>query len=230
MSLQAIDRELRELEQTLSSIAGKVDSLRQETDSCRAELARLTEEERQNALERRRLEKEFAEGEARVRNKRMRMNQVRSDKESLAVTHELDALRENNQRLESELLALMEAEGPRAARLQALAALIEGKAAELAAAEKDIAAQVGDLTVSIAKQKVDRDLMSRDIAPPLLQRYEVIFSRRGGVAVSEARDGACQGCRMRLPPQLFNEIQKHLQVHFCPNCQRILYFDAAARE
>ncbi len=230
MSLQAIDRELRELEQTLSSIAGKVDSLRQETDSCRAELARLTEEERQNALERRRLEKEFAEGEARVRNKRMRMNQVRSDKESLAVTHELDALRENNQRLESELLALMEAEGPRAARLQALAALIEGKAAELAAAEKDIAAQVGDLTVSIAKQKVDRDLMSRDIAPPLLQRYEAIFSRRGGVAVSEARDGACQGCRMRLPPQLFNEIQKHLQVHFCPNCQRILYFDAAARE
>lgn len=230
MSLQAIDRELRELEQTLSSIAGKVDLLRQETDSCRAELARLTEEERQNALERRRLEKEFAEGEARVRNKRMRMNQVRSDKESLAVTHELDALRENNQRLESELLALMEAEGPRATRLQALAALIEGKAAELAAAEKDIAAQVGDLTVSIAKQKVDRDLMSRDIPPPLLQRYEVIFSRRGGVAVSEARDGACQGCRMRLPPQLFNEIQKHLQVHFCPNCQRILYFDAAARE
>jgi predicted nucleic acid-binding Zn-ribbon protein len=230
MSLQSIDRELRELEQTLSSIAGKVDSLRQETESYRTELTRLTEEEQHSAIERRRIEKEIAEGEARMRNKRMRMNQVRSDKESLAVSHELDALRENNQRLESELLALMEAADPRTARSQELGALIEAKAAELSAAEKDIAAQVEDLKVSIAKQKVDRDLMSRDIAPPLLQRYEMIFSRRAGLAVSEARDGACQGCRMKLPPQLFNEIQKHLQIHFCPNCQRILYFDAAARE
>ncbi len=29
-----------------------------------------------------------------------------------------------------------------------------------------------------------------------------------------------------LPPQLYNEIQKHLQIHFCPACQRILYFEA----
>ncbi len=230
MSLQAIDRELRELEQSLSSIAGKVELLREETDSCRAEFTRLTEAEQQSAIDRRRLEKEFAEGEARVRNKRMRMNQVRSDKESLAVSHELEALRENNQRLESELLALMEAAEPRAARLRELTALIEEKTAALAEAEKDIAAQVEDLKVSIAKQKVDRDLMTQNIAPALLQRYEIIFSRRGGLAVSEARDGTCQGCRMRLPPQLFNEIQKHLQVHFCPNCQRILYFEAPARE
>jgi predicted nucleic acid-binding Zn-ribbon protein len=30
---------------------------------------------------------------------------------------------------------------------------------------------------------------------------------------------------MRLPPQLYNEIQKHLQINFCPNCQRILYYE-----
>jgi predicted nucleic acid-binding Zn-ribbon protein len=28
-----------------------------------------------------------------------------------------------------------------------------------------------------------------------------------------------------LPPQLYNEIQRHSKVHFCPNCQRILYFE-----
>jgi hypothetical protein len=53
----------------------------------------------------------------------------------------------------------------------------------------------------------------------------MIFSRRGGVAVTMAKGGTCQGCRMRLPPQLYNEIQKHLQIHFCPNCQRILYYE-----
>ena len=57
----------------------------------------------------------------------------------------------------------------------------------------------------------------------------MIFSRRAGVAVALAKVGTCQGCRMRLPPQLYNEIQKHLQIHFCPNCQRILYYEANAR-
>jgi len=49
-----------------------------------------------------------------------------------------------------------------------------------------------------------------------------------GVAVALAKGGTCQGCRMRLPPQLYNEIQKHLQIHFCPNCQRILYYEGPA--
>jgi predicted nucleic acid-binding Zn-ribbon protein len=30
---------------------------------------------------------------------------------------------------------------------------------------------------------------------------------------------------MRLPPQLYNELQRFEQIHACPNCQRILYFD-----
>ena len=53
----------------------------------------------------------------------------------------------------------------------------------------------------------------------------MIFSRRGGLAVVEARGGICQGCRMHVPPQLFNEIQRNLdRVFICPSCQRILYF------
>jgi uncharacterized protein len=226
MSLQTIDRELRELEDSLSSVAGRVEQLRTESEQHQAELTRLTDDEQKSATTRRLLEKELAEGEARIRNKRMRLNQVRNDKEMQALAHEVEALKENNQRLEAEVLALMEAAEPRGPRIAELTELVAAKCAELAAAEKEIAAQVEDLKVSISKQRVDRDLMARNIDAPLLQRYEMIFSRRGGVAVTEAKGGTCQGCRMRLPPQLYNELQKHLQIHFCPNCQRILYFEA----
>ncbi|MBV8454516.1 MAG: hypothetical protein JOZ29_19910, partial [Deltaproteobacteria bacterium] len=73
MSLQAIDRELRELEQALSSVAVRVEQLRLDAQKQQAELDRLTAEEQQSALMRRQLEKELAEGEARIRNKRMRL-------------------------------------------------------------------------------------------------------------------------------------------------------------
>jgi uncharacterized protein len=225
MSLQAIDRELRELEQTLSSVAGGVEQLRADIAKLQVELDRLTEEDNESVATRRRLEKELAEGEARIRNKRMRLTQARNDKEMQALVHEVDVQKETNQRLEAELLALMEVAEPRSARLAELTPMLENQQTELTQAESEIASQVEDLKISIAKQRVDRDLMAGNVDPALLQRYEMIFSRRNGLAVAEARGGTCQGCRMRLPPQLYNQIQRHDAVHFCPNCQRVLYYE-----
>jgi len=239
MSLQAIDRELRELEQALSSVAARVEQLRLDAQKQQAELDRLTAEEQQSILMRRQLEKELAEGEARIRNKRMRLNQVRNDKELQALAHEVDTQKETNQRLEAELLSLMEASEPRAARIAEFTSLVQRLMAELTEAEKEIAAQVEDLKISIAKQRLERDLMAGNLDRALLQRYEMIFSRRNGVAVSEARDGTCQGCRMRLPPQLYNLIMAVREgggnltwtvpgapgIYYCPNCQRILYHE-----
>jgi predicted nucleic acid-binding Zn-ribbon protein len=229
MSLQAIDRELRELQQALTTVSGRSLQLRQEALDYAAELERLQLEDQQSVVARRNLEKELAENEARQRSKRMRSNQVRNDRESLAVDHEIESLKETKQRIESELLVMMEAAEQRTARIKVLIELSEQRRIELIEAEKETAAQVEDLKISISKQHVDRDLMTKNIDVALLQRYEIIFSRRAGVAVTEAKGGTCQGCRMRLPPQLYNEIQKHLQVHFCPNCQRILYFEAIAK-
>jgi uncharacterized protein len=225
MSLQAIDRELRDLEQSLSSVAARVEQLRLDVEKQQTELDRLTAEEQQSALVRRQFEKELAEGEARIRNKRMRLNQARNDKELQALAHEVDTQKETNQRLETELLSLMETSEPRAARMAELTPAVEKLSAELKEAEKEIAAQVEDLKISIAKQRLERDLMAGNLERGLLQRYEMIFSRRNGLAVAEARGGTCQGCRMRLPPQLYNQIQRHDSIHFCPNCQRILYHE-----
>jgi uncharacterized protein len=225
MSLQAIDRELRDLEQTLASVAGRVDQLRQEAEKQQAELDRLTIEEQQSSSVRCQLEKELAEGEARIRNKRMRLNQVRNEKELQALAHEVDVQKEANQRFEAELLALMETSESRNASIAELTPSVQQLFAELNAAAKEIAAQVEDLKISMAKQRLERDLMAGNLDRGLLQRYDMIFSRRNGLAVAEARGGTCQGCRMRLPPQLYNQIQRHDSIHFCPNCQRILYHE-----
>ncbi|HJU10140.1 MAG TPA: C4-type zinc ribbon domain-containing protein [Candidatus Binataceae bacterium] len=225
MSLQAIDRELRELERALTSVAGRVEQLRSEVEKQQTELDRLTGEEQESALARRQLEKELAEGEARIRNKRMRLNQVRNEKEMQALAHEVETQKEANQRFEADLLSLMEASDPRNARIAELTPAVEQLSTELTEAEKEIAAQVEDLKISIAKQRMERDLMAGNLERGLLQRYEMIFNRRNGLAVAEARGGTCQGCRMRLPPQLYNQIQRHDSIHFCPNCQRILYHE-----
>ncbi len=230
MDLQIIDRQLQELEQSLSSIAGRVDQLRVENQNNQTELDRLTDQDKTITSTRKKAERELAEGEVRIRNKRMRLTLVRNDKELQALTHEIESLKETNQRLETELLMSMEGADVRTARIKELTEVIAKGRVDQTAAEKEIAAEVEELKGNIAKHRKAREKVAENIDAGLLSRYQMIFSRRAGVAVAKAVGGTCQGCRMRLPPQLYNEIQKHLQIHFCPNCQRVLYYEEPAEK
>ena len=58
----------------------------------------------------------------------MRLNLMRNDKELQALGHEVESLKENNQRLEGEVLTPMEAAEPRAARIKELTELIARQA------------------------------------------------------------------------------------------------------
>jgi uncharacterized protein len=225
MSLQVRDRRLKELEDSLNKTSARVIKLREELEVSQAELGQLSQQDQQALLARKQLERELAEGEARIRNQRMRLSLIRNDKELQAVSHEVEILKENNQRLESEVLAMMESAEPRAPRLKELTETVKKQRDELAAAEKEIAGEVEQIKSELAKERAERDKAARKVEDTLLQRYEMIFSRRGGLAVVAVRAGTCQGCRMRIRPQLFNEIQKMLEIHYCPNCQRVLYFE-----
>ena len=91
-----------------------------ENQSNQAELDRLTEQDKEITAARKKAERELAEGEVRIRNKRMRLTLVRNDKELQALTHEIESLKETNQRLETELLTSMEGADARTARIKEL--------------------------------------------------------------------------------------------------------------
>jgi len=227
MGLQSLDRQLREMEEKLATIAGRVTELREQTARDQAELDRLTRESDEAANTRKKMERELAESEARLRNKRMRQNLVRNDKELMALGIEVDSLKENNQRLEAELLAMMEAADPRASQLKTLGESLSAARETLATLEKEIETEVEELNAQLGQRRAERSRAIGEIDKPLLARYEIIFARRQGLAVARAKDGTCTGCRRSLPPQLFNEIQREKQpaVHFCPACQRILFYE-----
>ncbi len=153
------------MEQSLSSIAGRVDQLRGENQTNQAELDRLTEQDKEITAARKKAERELAEGEVRIRNKRMRLTLVRNDKELQALTHEIESLKETNQRLESELLTSMEGADSRTARIKELTEALAKGRTDLTAAEKEIAAQVEELKSSIGKTRKSREKIAENVEP-----------------------------------------------------------------
>ena len=90
-------------------------------------------------------------------------------------------------------------------------------------------------TQSSSKRRIKRDLSALEaylkerkeieasISPDLLPRYERVRKHRGGIGVAPARDYVCEICKVRIRPQVFQEIRKNDQIIACDACQRILY-------
>ena len=80
-----------------------------------------------------------------------------------------------------------------------------------------------DISALEAYVKERRDL-EKTISEDLLPRYDRVRKARGGIAVAQAKDYVCDSCKVRIRPQIFQEIRKNDQIIACDACQRILYF------
>jgi len=223
-ALQELDRQLREKTELVRASEGEVIELENQLAQQR-EVARQAREARDTADGRRtELEAHLDAEEAKMKDRRMRLNRVRNEKELQALRREIEVGKETNQQTEEELLGVMEAlETLNAAAAEAEQRLIELEAAS-ATRINERRAGMGQLLEDVAREREIRDRMASALDASLRQKYEQIFARRGGTAVVEVRNGICQGCHMNLPPQLFNELQRTRDVRMCPNCHRILFW------
>ena len=191
--LQAIDQELRVQEQELSKITARVDELAARVEQSAAELDQLKNEEREAAIARRELERTLAEGEVQIRNKRMRLSLIKNERELQALSHEVEVLKDSNQRIEAELLSRMDGGDQRGSRVQELSESLERERGELREAEKEIAGQIEGLRAHIAARRQERGQLASQIDANMRQRYEMIFGRRGGFAVVAVKIGNVPG-------------------------------------
>jgi predicted nucleic acid-binding Zn-ribbon protein len=219
--LRALRLELAALESAAADLKTAVGTKRSVTQAKRQEMADL---ERQ----RRDLEAKLADEEEKTKDRRMRMQRIRNEKELAALRREVETSRELATQLEDSLLRLLDGG--------------EGKAAELAALEEDLAAAELQLTekerlhaersqalaADLERLTAERSGLASALDETLRNRYQLIFERKDGLAVVEVRrEGDCGGCRMRVPPQLITQIHRNEDVVFCPSCQRVLYVPPA---
>ena len=229
-TLQTVDQSLRAKTLEISEAEGRVAALEEAvraqttaTDTVRDEVKGLGTRQRD-------LEGRLTAAEAKMKDRRMRITRIRNDKELGLAKREVDLLKEETANLETELVAVMEENEASAAKLQGLESELARLTGERDAEADALREKQNRLAAEIERERATRTELVEGVDGDLRRKYEMIFSRRGGVAVVEVRGGTCQGCRMRVPPQLFNEIQRNQTVILCPSCQRMLYWRAEVEE
>ena len=91
------------------------------------------------------------------------------------------------------------------------------------AERKAMAAEADEKKAALATLAGERADVVKTLTPQVLAQFELIASRRQGVAIAEARAGICTICHVRLRPQVFNNVLKSEQIIQCDSCNRILY-------
>jgi predicted nucleic acid-binding Zn-ribbon protein len=77
----------------------------------------------------------------------------------------------------------------------------------------------------------ERERLLAELPKPMGVMYVSISKRiRNGVAVAEAKNGACTACFMSLRPQVMSIVRRGDEIVTCDNCNRILYYANANAE
>jgi predicted nucleic acid-binding Zn-ribbon protein len=223
VNLQVVDQQLRErteaieaLRRGLADIEGELQGQGKLLEACKAERAELE-------ARRREMQGALDDEESKMKDRRMRLNRIRNEKEASAVRREIEVGKESNQKIEEDLMVVYEALDGVTARETELQATYDGIDTRRTEQQAKVDAEVVTLSAGLDDARNHRNQLASGIEPGLRTRYETIFTKRRGLAVVEVRGGTCQGCHMRVAPQLYNEIQRNQRVIVCPNCHRILY-------
>jgi predicted nucleic acid-binding Zn-ribbon protein len=225
VALQKLDTSIRKLQAELEAIPQRRAEIETEFDQ-RAFEIRALENSRDEARQTRvRLEAEI--GEQRVRVERADRNLMSSKKqdEYTAAIREADAARKQISTLETQILEQMEAlekaEASLKERAEEIVSLNSDREARLKAFDYDTRLQAEKLAMS----RAERERLVTALPKSMGALYVRISARiRDGVAVAEARNGACMACFMALRPQAMAQVRRGEEVVTCDNCNRILYY------
>jgi predicted nucleic acid-binding Zn-ribbon protein len=202
--LQAVETPLREAQQQLQEASTSVETFNKE---------------------RRSHEKDLEAHEAHTEKMKSRLSELKSNKEYQAHLFEIEVANKKKGDIEEKILLCME----KVELVQRTAKEAKEKLSVVEKAfvqEKTAADELEHkLSTELADLEAQQEVRSTHVEKGLLSRYNKIKAARKDQALAEIKEGICSGCRLQLPPQLISEVKRSQDLHTCPYCRRMLYWD-----
>lgn len=228
ISLQDVDVEIKRLREEVESLPSRRDELeRQFAESVREYLA-IKQELDDAQAEKRRLESELENEQQKHQKFKNDLMKATNEREYTTAVREIDVTRKTIGTLETEVLKLME-------RVEKLDVQVAERTPEMETRRIEVDRQLKDWLASADSNQQNLDSLRAEraakmqaLGPDARATYERLSRMRSGFALAEARDYSCMACRMKIRPQVFNDIRKGETIITCESCGRILYFKVEA--
>lgn len=222
--LQGLDTRLLEKQKTIERYELELAERRQAIEACDGRIETLVAQRKELVSQRALAERRLSEILELLKQRRQRLQKVRNERELRAGQEEITAGQAELAEAEALTLDLI----GKVEDLEAAIEVARKERAELESADhrhvSEAAERVESLRQELANERAARDGMAAQVEAGLRKKYELILSRRFGLAVVEVdAAGCCVGCHVQIPPQTLIEVRKTGAVRVCPMCQRLLF-------
>ncbi len=223
--LQEIDQEISSIEATRKNYLDELDTFAAEATRVQGMLDQLNAEVTQLQQDEAELQQGLLKERDNVTRVEARLPEIQTQKEYVAVLKEIDTAKKANKEVEEQMQTKQQ-------EVSSLEDDLQEKKAELAAIQEKSEVRGAELKQLLdesekvlLKRTQTRESVAAELPVSLLRQYHTLFKRRGGLALALARNGACLGCNMQLPPQQYIKLLRVTEIQTCPHCNRILYVD-----
>ena len=177
--------------------------------------------------DRRRVEKELEEVEAKYKRSKVKLDEVKSNKEYQAVMKELEDIKALASEREDQVIKRMEDIELQEAECAGNNARFEKAQREYEEKERHFEEMSNEFDKEIRALTREKHEISQQFDDDLLTKYTRLRAHLRGRVVVPVVDAVCQGCHLGIPPQQYNMLLKGDCPQSCPNCTRIIYWEGS---
>jgi uncharacterized protein len=234
IELQAVDLRLIEIRERISRFPKKLAEVEGRVTAARQQITNAKESLTTSLKERKTYEMDVEQWKERARKYRNQSSEVKTNEAYKALQHEIQNAEDEAAKAEDRLLERMMAGEEYERQL---------KAAEVAMKQVEAAASVERHTIQAEYNAAQKELAAAEavragavaaVPEDLVDHYERIAKRHGGIALAEIKGEGCGQCGVHIRPHVIQQLQRPGNEEFfhCETCTRIMYYSdhAAAQE
>ncbi len=226
INLQGVDLQIKDHSNTIANILKDKEKLQQEWLKYQQGFEQLKVSCDEIQKRRRKYELDLEAKEAEVKKYKGQVLSVKTNREYQSLLHEIEISKAAGEKMEEEILRLMEANDELQRQMKETQQKIKEKQNQVEQQGKEFQALLESHQKDKQTLQKQREELTQGIKSNLMNGYEKLLKSKGGIALAIAKDGICQGCFIRIMPQTYEEIKKREKVYHCPNCQRMLYTES----
>ena len=226
IELQAVDFRLIGIRERLAHFPKRLAEVEANVNAARHQVAAAKEALLTGQKERKTYEMDVEQWKERAKKYRSQSAEVKTNEAYKALLHEIQNAEAEVARAEDRLLERMVSGEEYDRQVKAAEAAL--KAIE-AAASKDrqaIQAEYNATQKELAAAEAVRAAAIAAVPEDLVDHYERIAKRHGGIALAEIRGEGCGQCGVHIRPHVIQQLQRDANEGFfhCETCTRILYY------